>query len=216
MLGNVKDKKSIFDKIDNYFANEKPSNLQMAYVGIACVIGYAVYNYVFPITDGGLKQTISNIEDVKNKINQENLYLSTHSRAALQKSKDQLASKKLAYDNTIYKMSYVDNKLTELSYLLFDDRSWANFVDNISDLAKKYNVDIKEISNKFYDPSNKKITHVAEVDVVSSATSKNMIKFLNAIEESRLVIDVSNIKMNRPKDMIEGSFKIAVWGMKYR
>jgi len=215
MLGKANDKKSLFDRIDDYFAKEKPSTLQMAYIGVMALIGYGVYTFVFPITDESLQNTKANIVSVNQKINQENSYLSTHSMAILNKQKALLSQKEREYDNTIYKMSYVDNKLTELSYLLFDDKSWASFVDNISKLAKKYNIAIKEIGNKFYKPTYKKITHVAEVDVVSSGKTKDMIKFLNAIEESKLVIDVNNIKLDRPDENIEGSFKIAVWGMKY-
>ncbi len=215
MLGNVNKKKSIFDRVDEYFAKEKPSTLQVAYIVVGALIGYAVYTFVYPITDEGLTNTKSQISSVQQKIAQKQNYLATHSIAALNKGKRELKRKEIEYDNTIYKMSYVDNKLTELSYLLFDDKSWANFVDNISELAKKYNVDIQEIGNKFYDPTYKKITHVAEVDVRSSGKTKDMIKFLNAIEESQLVIDVNNIKLDRPDEKIEGSFNIAVWGMKY-
>ena len=215
MLGKANDKKSLFDRIDDYFAKEKPSTLQMAYIGVMALIGYGVYTFVFPITDESLQNTKSNIASVKQNISKEQSYLSTHSVAILNGKKALLAKKEREYDNTIYKMSYVDNKLTELSYLLFDDKSWASFVDNISELAKKYNIEIREIGNKFFDPTYKKITHVAEVDVVSKGDTKDMIKFLNAIEESKLVIDVNNIKLDRPDEKIDGSFKIAVWGMKY-
>jgi len=214
MIGK-KDKHSLLDKVDAYFAKEKPSTLQMAYIGVIALIGYSVYTFVYPVTDEALKNTKSNISSVKQKIATEQNYLSTHTVALLNRGKSELRKKQIEYDNTIYKMAYVDNKLTEISYLLFDDKSWANFVDNISELAKKYNVDIKEIGNKFFDPTLNKITHVAEVDVVSSANTKDMIKFLNAIEESKLVIDVNDIKLDRPDEKIEGSFKIAVWGMKY-
>ncbi len=215
MLGNVNKKQSLFDKIDDYFAKEKPSTLQMAYIGVAALIGYMVYTYVFPVTDEALKMTKSKIQSTTQKLNQEKNYLSTHNAQTLNRARVALKQKKIEYDNTIYKISYVENKLTELSYLLFDDKSWAAFVDNISELAKKYNIDIQEIGNKFYDPTYKKITHVAEVDVVSSGKTKDMLKFLNAIEESQLVIDINDIKLQKPDKMVEGSFKIAVWGMKY-
>ena len=215
MLGNKNDKKGLLDKIDEFFLNKKPSESSLVYAGVVLAIGYGVYSFVYPITDEGLKSTKSSIASATQKISTENSYLSSHSMAMINNSKNKLKHKEVDYDNTLYKMSYVDNKLTELSYLLFDDKSWAGFVDNISELAKKYSVDIKEISNKFYDPTYQKITHVAEVEVVSTANTKNMIKFLNAIEESQLVIDVNNIKLDRPENAIEGSFKIAVWGMKY-
>jgi hypothetical protein len=216
MLTKRKEKKGLFDQIDDFFNSKKPSEASMFLGVIALGIAYGVYQFIFLQTDESLRNTQNQIASVKQKINTEKMYLSTHSIASLNKLKSDLKQKKIAFDDTIYKMSYVDNTLTELSYLLFDDQSWANFVDNISFLAKKYHVDIKEIGNKFYTPTFQKITHVVEVDVKSSAKLKNMVKFLNAIEESQLVVDVNDIIMEKPKEQVEATFKIAVWGMKYQ
>jgi len=215
MLTKRNDKKGLFDQIDDFFNSKKPSEASMFLGVIALGIAYGVYQFIFLETDKSIQDTQTKIGSVKQKINTERNYLNTNSLASLGKLKSDLKQKKIAFDNTIYKMSYVDNTLTELSYLLFDDQSWANFVDNISYLAKKYHVNIEEIGNKFYTPTFQEITHVVEVDVKSNGNLKNMVKFLNAIEESQLVVDVSSISMEKPKDNVEASFKIAVWGMKY-
>ncbi len=216
MLTKKQEKKGLFDQIDDFFNSKKPSEASMFLGVIALGIAYGVYQFIFLETDKSLLNTQNQIGSVKQKINTERNYLNTHSMATLSKLKSDLKQKKIAFDDTIYKMSYVDNTLTELSYLLFDDQSWANFVDNISYLAKKYHVNIEEIGNKFYTPTFQEITHVVEVDVKSNAKLKNMVKFLNAIEESQLVVDVSSITMQQPKENVEASFKIAVWGMKYQ
>jgi Tfp pilus assembly protein PilO len=216
MLTKKSEKKGLFDQIDEFFNSKKPSEATMFMGVIALGIAYGVYQFVFMSTDESLKNTQNQIATVKQKINTEKNYLNTHSVASLNKLKLDLKQKKIAFDDTLYKMSYVDNTLTELSYLLFDDQAWANFVDNISYLAKKYHVNIQEIGNKFYTPTFQKITHVVEVDVKSNAKLKNMVKFLNAIEESPLVVDVNDIKLNKPKENVEGTFRIAVWGMKYQ
>ncbi len=216
MLTKNNDKKGLFDQIDDFFNSKKPSEASMFLGVIALGIAYGVYQFVFLETDKSIQNTQNKITSVKQKINTERNYLNTHSMASLAKLKSNLKQKKIAFDDTIYKMSYVDNTLTELSYLLFDDRSWATFVDNISYLAKKYHVNIEEIGNKFYTPTFQKITHVVEVDVKSNAKLKNMVKFLNAIEESQLVVDVGSILIEKPKENVEATFKIAVWGMKYQ
>ncbi len=216
MLTKKSDKKGLFDQIDDFFNSKKPSEASMFMGVIGLGIAYGVYQFVFLQTDESLKNTQTQIATVKQKINSEKNYLNTHSVAMLSKLKTEVKQKKVAFDDTLYKMSYVDNTLTELSYLLFDDKSWANFVDNISYLAKKYHVNIEEIGNKFYTPTFQKITQVVEVDVKSKANLKNMVKFLNAIEESQLVVDVSNIEMTKPNKDVQANFKIAVWGMKYQ
>ena len=216
MLTKNNDKKGLLDQIDDFFNSKKPSEASMFLGVIALGIAYGVYQFIFLVTDKNLQNRENQIASVKQKVNTERNYLNTHSMASLAKLKSDLKQKKIAFDDTIYKMSYVDNTLTELSYLLFDDQSWANFVDNVSYLAKKYHVNIEEIGNKFYTPTFQEITHVVEVDVKSNAKLKNMVKFLNAIEESQLVVDVGSILIEKPKENVEATFKIAVWGMKYQ
>ncbi len=215
MLINSEDQKNFSTQIDNFVNRQPESSRSLVYFMGLAVAGALVWSFVSPITNKALQETKSSISSVQQKLSKTNSYLASHSDASLRNLKKTIASKERHYDNVIYKISYVDNKLNELNYLLFDDKSWANFVDKISELAKKYSVDIEEISNRFYKPTYQKITHVVEVDVKSKAKLKNMVKFLNAIEESKLVIDVNKISMDKPSDDIDGEFKIAVWGMKY-
>lgn len=207
--------KTTFDKIDAYFAEKKPSEASLLYLGALLFVGFLVYQFIFIETDKNLKATQAKHMAAKKKVADEKQYLSLNTPARLQQLKNAVEKKKGEFDDTIYKISYVDNTLTELSYLLFDDENWASFVDNISYLAKKHKVEIKEIANKFYEPTFQKITHVVEIDVKSRANFNNMVKFLNEIEESQLVIDVNQIEITQPEDKLEGVFKIAVWGMKY-
>ena len=207
--------RTTFDKIDAYFAAKKSSEATLLYFGAMLFVGFLVYQFVFLETDKNIKITESKLSVVKTKVNKQRQYLSINTPARLAQLKKLVEQKHVEYDNTNYKISYVDNTLTELSYLLFDDENWASFVDDISRLAKKYKVEIKEIANKFYEPTFQKITHVVEIDVTSQANFSNMMKFLNEIEESQLVIDVHGIEIEKPEDKLKGVFKIAVWGMKY-
>ena len=207
--------KDLWGQIDDFFYSKKQSEVSMFYFVAALLIGYVIYQFIYLETDKNLRNTERKIMQVKQKINQEKTYLSQNSPQKLASLRNLVKKKHQAFDDTIYKISYVDNTLTELSYLLFDDENWANFVDNIAHLAKKNKVEIKEIGNKFYTPTYQKITHVVEIDVKSRASFTNMMKFINEIEESPLVIDIKEVKMKKPDDKMLSSFKIAVWGMKY-
>ncbi len=215
MLNN-QEKKGFFDQIDDYFASKSSSEVSLILMGCALAIGYVVYTLIFSYTDQTFTNTENSIKSIKQKINKENNYLLANSEAKLLSLRKEVERKNIEFENISYKMSYVDNKLHELSYLLFDDRSWAGFVDNISALAKHYHVDIKSIGNRFFEPTFQKITHVVEVNIHSEAGFQNTVKFLNAIEESQLVIDVSDINMTSSNNKILSQFKIAVWGMKYQ
>ncbi len=207
--------KTTFDKIDAFFGEKKPSEASLLYLGAMLIVGALVYQFLFLETDKNLKITESKLVTAKKKVADASNYLAVNTPSRLNQLKQAVVQKNVEYDNTIYKISYVDNTLTELSYLLFDDENWASFVDNISHLAKKHKVEIKEIANKFYEPTFQKITHVVVIDVKSKGDFTNMVKFLNEIEESQLVIDINQIEITKPDDKLEGMFKIAVWGMKY-
>ncbi len=215
MAISSRENKTITDKIDAYFVDKKSSEASLLYFGAMLCVGFLVYQFIFLETDKNIKITESKFSIVKKKVNEERHYLNSNSPAILQQLQKSVEAKHIEYDDTNYKISYVDNTLTELSYLLFDDENWATFVDNISHLAKKHKVEIKEIANKFYEPTFQKITHVVEVDIKSKGQFSNMVKFLNEIEESQMVIDVHQISITKPEDKLEGIFKIAVWGMKY-
>lgn len=215
MASSNLNKKDIFSQIDAFFYAKKASEVSMFYLIAALLIGYVVYEFVYFQTDKQLTDTENKIVQLKQKRNAERNYLAQNTPQKLASLQKIVKQKKQKFDDTLYKISYVDNTLTELSYLLFDDENWAKFVDNISALAKKYHVEIKEIGNKFYNPTFQKITHVVEIDVVSRAKFTNLMKFINAIEESPLVIDINGIEMQKPDDKLLSSFKIAVWGMKY-
>ena len=85
-------------------------------------------------------------------------------------------------EKTTYTNAYVDNKLKELSYLLFNDENWAKFLHSITQLAQKYSVRIKVIENKINEPSIQKIEQILTLKVDFSGSFANTMKFMNAIE----------------------------------
>ncbi len=215
MENSNNEKKNILEKIDEFFSTKKPSDIKLYFLMTAFVIGFLVYQFVWSETTAMLNKSENSLKSITTKVNTQKNYIAQNSPAMLEKLKRSVEQKKEELDTMIYKISYVDNTLTELSYLLFNDESWAGFVDNVSYLAKRYKVDIKEIGNEFYEPSYQKISQVVMIRIKAYSSPKNMIKFINAIEESNLVVDVNELNITRPSEFVKANFNIAVWGMKY-
>jgi Tfp pilus assembly protein PilO len=208
-------KDGLFKKIDNFFKTRKQSEQNVIYMMVALLIGYMVYQFVFFQTDMRRNQAFNKVSSMQKKVNQKRFYLSRNSPQKLQQMKMLVKNRRKDYDNILYKISYVDNTLNELSYLLFNDENWAKFVDNISYLAKRYGLEIKEITNKFFKPTFQKISQVVTIEVKTKSNYQDMMKFLNKIEESKLVVDVSDMNITKPDNKLSSYFKISVWGMKY-
>ncbi len=211
----VDNKKSFFKEIDNAILQRSPSEQKIIYLMVGLVIAYVVYQFVLPYTTQEREESYTKMINMQNEVNAKKIYLRRNTQARLRQMKADIQKKEEKYEEVLYKISYVDNTLSELSYLLFNNQNWAKFVDNIAYLAKDKGLEIKKISNKFYKPTFQKVSQVVtlEIDTLSNYTS--MMKFLNKLEETKLVVDVSDINITKPKSKLKSFFKISVWGMEY-
>ena len=210
---------TLLDKIDLYFQGKKSSETYLIFAIFFTLIGFMFYSYLFPVTERILNQTMRNSKEVEKKLLDEKAYLASVSRDGdstflIKKVTSDIEKSKLLLQKTTDTNAYVDNKLKELSYLLFNDENWAKFLHSITQLAQKYSVHINVIENKINEPSIQKIEQILTLKVDFSGSFANTMKFMNAIEESELVVDIYELNCTGKKN-IEGQFNIAVWGMKY-
>lgn len=210
---------STFDRIDNYLKDKKSSELSLIFLLLFTFIGFISYSSIFPITDTMLKQSMKEDKSIEAKLRQEISYLNSVSRNGdekfyINKILSDIKMEKVLLEDSVFANSYVDNKLKELSYLLYNDENWAKFLDSITFIAKEYNVNIKLINNQFNEPNFQKIEQVLNISVNFNGDFNNVMKFINILEESELVVDIHKFKLES-SSTIDGNLEIAVWGMKY-
>jgi lipopolysaccharide export LptBFGC system permease protein LptF len=215
----MKNSDNIFEKIDNYFDGKKNSEIALVFFLVFAFIAFISYSYAFPITEQKLKFTKRNLKAMDKKVQGEKNYLRSVTRNGderfyIKKSKKELENLKIVLEKTTYTNAYVDNKLKELSYLLFNNQNWAKFLDSITTLAQKNHVKIKIIENKINEPSLQKIEQILNLKVEFNGNFKNVMKYINSIEESKLVVDIYEMDLKGASG-IDGYINIAVWGMKY-
>lgn len=211
---------TMFDRIDTFFHGKKNSEVSLILLMVFACLGFLSYSYVFPITDKQLKQTTRMTQEMNRKLLDEKSYLASVSRDnnetfLIQKVKHEIDNSKMLLERTVHTNAYVDEKLKELSYLLFNDENWAKFLNSITQLAKNYSIDIKVIENKINEPSIQKIEQILNLKVNFHGNFYNTMKFINAIEESELVVDIYDFNCTAGNKNLEGQLNIAVWGMKY-
>ena len=212
-------KPSTFDKIDNYLKEKKSSELSLVFFMVFVAIGFVIYSSLFPVTEKMLKKTKNSHKSIHSKLNQEKAYLNSVTRNGdknfvIKKMVIEVKKQKQLLEDTKYANAYVDTKLKELSYLLFNDKNWAKFLDSITFIAQKYGIEIALISNSFFEPNLQEIKQVLTVQVNFNGEFKNILKFINELEESELVVDINNLNLES-SDTISATLDIAVWGMKY-
>ncbi|WP_024954629.1 type 4a pilus biogenesis protein PilO [Sulfurospirillum arcachonense] len=207
------------DRIDNYLKEKKSSELSLIFLMVFVTIGFVVYSLLFPVTEKMLKTAQKSHKNMKTKLNQEKSYLNSVTRAGdknfvIKMMTKKIKQQKIILADTKYTNAYVDTKLKELSNILFNDKNWANFLDSIAFVAQEYGVELSLISNEFFEPNLQEIKQVLTVQINFNGEFKNIIKFINKLEESELVVDVHNLEL-QSTDTINGTLDIAVWGMRY-
>jgi len=210
---------NLFEKIDNSLSQKKESELALIFLMIFVFIGFIAYFYLFPITDKKLKQTKRNLISMNKKVQNEKNYLRSVTRHGderfyIKKAANELKSAKVLLEKTTYINTYVDSKLKDLSNILFNNQNWAKFLDSITLLAAKNHVKIKIIENKINEPSLQKIEQILNLKVEFNGKFKNVMNFINQVEESRLVVDIDEMNLKGASG-IDGFINIGVWGMKY-
>ncbi len=209
-------KNNFIDKLDAFLLSKKNSEVMLISLLTFVVIVFAIYYFVFPVSENFLSKYQREYTTTRNSVIKYSSDINSYKSQIPNLQRD-IQTAKNELEITKYTNGYVDTKLKELSYLLFNDKSWASFMDRITFLAKKHNIAIKKISNDFLDEKDQvreKVEQVLNVNVEFNSDFKNLIKFINEIEESQLVVDVSKIDLTSARK-IDGNVSISVWGMLY-
>ena len=214
-------KDNTLTKIDNYFDEKKPSEVTMMLI-VAFFLSVAIAYYaVIPYAQNYYDDSIRENDRITQDLNKVNSYLSTVSQGddrnfMINKKQNELLQQQNKLADAQNMNQYFDNKLKELSYLIFNEQSWADFLDNLAFLANKNNVKITKVINTFKEPNAQKIEQVLDVNISVDGDYRDIVSYINAIEESKLVVDVNNIDINSTNGKLKGNMGIYIWGMKYQ
>lgn len=144
---------TFLNRVDLFFQGKKESEVYLIFAMLFSIIAFISYSYLSPITDTILKRTIRNANEVEKKLRDEQAYLASVSRDGdstflIKRVKSDIENSKILFEKTSNTNLYIDTKLKELSYLLFNNENWAKFLDSITQLAQKHSVRIKVIESK--------------------------------------------------------------------
>ena len=214
-------KDNTLTKIDNYFDEKKPSEVTIMLFAALVLSAVIVYYGIIPYAQDYYDESIRENDRITQDLNKVNSYLSTVSQGddrnfMINKKQNELLQQQNKLADAQNMNQYFDNKLKELSYLIFNEQSWADFLDNLAFLANKNNVKITKIINTFKEPNAQKIEQVLDVNISVDGDYRDIVSYINAIEESKLVVDVNNIDINSTNGKLRGNMGIYIWGMKYQ
>jgi len=207
------------ESIDHYFSAKKESEKWLMIGGIASIIAFAAYSYFIPAAENlfhdsetkknRLTKSIANEETYLNSItvgNDRNYYIKKFDR--------DIQEQNMQISDLNKKISYIDTNLQRLSRMLFNEKSWSIFLHSITESAKANNIDIGSISNNYLNNKGS-FGHVLEIDVGGQGEFKNLVKFMNEIEQNVLVTDIYASHLIGGKRGVNADINISVWGINH-
>lgn len=198
-------------KIDNTIGKKSKKDLYMIYVMIVfAIVGFS-YLTLFDQSKEQFDQEHAKVERLEQKLNIDNQYLSVNTELKIAQLDKEIISLKEQYTQYKDYNEYIKHQIEKISSLFYDEQTWGEYIDSISENAKKYDVKILNFSNK-YATSSTTFGHVLDINVKIEGPYINTLKFINSIEQSFLVVDLHDLSI-KSEDKLYSDLNISVWGI---
>jgi len=212
---------NILESLDAYFGNKGQSEKWIMILIVAGTAGYVAYSIFFDSALSMYNQSVLRQKSISKKIFNEKTYLKSITKKGdreyrVKQYNKEIATKKLTVIAYNKKLDTVKSNLSKLSDMLFNKKSWSLFLDSITRRADANEVQINLLANK-YVANNGSFGHVLEVEIKCESEFKNIINFLNDLEQNTLVTDIYSSKtyIDENSTKIYSDVKISVWGVNH-
>ncbi|MBD3823023.1 MAG: hypothetical protein IE916_00745 [Epsilonproteobacteria bacterium] len=199
--------------IDAYFKEKSQKDTYMIYVMTFGVIFSFAYLLFWDSSFEAFEQKNSEIRTLSEKISMDNLYMQHNPESKIVKLDQEIQETQKALVDFKDKNRYIKSKIEAISFLIYDERTWGEYLDSISNNAREYKVKVNEFSNTLVEHQNS-FGHVLDLSVKTTGGYLNTLKFINALEQSNLVVDIHTMNISA-KDELETDLNISVWGITY-
>jgi len=200
-------------KIDSVFKEKSQKDIYMTYIMVVVLVFSFAYLLFWDSSFDNFEKTRANVEVLSNKINNDKRYLQVNPESIISRLDSEIINLNKEVVEKKDTNAYIKSKIETISSLIYDERTWGEYLDSISTNAQKYNMKINEFSNKYASNDNS-FGHVLDITLSSSGNYKNTLLFINSLEQSDLVVDIHNLTITADKKLIS-DLNISVWGITY-
>ncbi len=215
-------KKSSLDQLDQWFASKGNNANNYFYIALLFV-GVVAYFILSGYADPYLEESETNLSTATTKLEgaqrEYNEFFGGDPDAFVNNKRNILNGARTNLKNINDERGYLDGKLKEISKLTYNEKNWAKFMDSLSTIAENNNIKIYAIHSDRREPSIKQIFQpeaLLDIDVKFEGAFSNVLRYINLIEQSEMIVDVNKMDINATKNgKIGGSIGISIWGVNY-
>ncbi len=200
-------------KIDSALKNKTQKEHYMTYIMVGAGIFAFSYVLFWNSSFESFTTTRQNVSQLENKIAIDKRFLQQNPTSKITQLDKEIHN--IDQEITVNKdtNAYIKSKIETISALIYDERSWGEYLDSIATNAQKYHIKLLNLTNE-YAKVNSAFGHILDISVSSEGNFQNTLKFINSLEQSDLVVDIHNFKIDT-NTSLESDLNISVWGITY-
>ena len=199
-------------KIDSSLKEKSEKDKKLTYIMVAAVI----FGFAYLFWDSSANDFMAvrkEITSIQKKIDADKSYLTINPQSVVVALDNDIKKNQALMVDYKDKNNYIKHKIETISALIYDERTWGNYINSIANDAKNYNIKILEFSNNYVE-NNESFGHMLDLNITLSGNYKNTLKFINSLEQSDLVVDIHNLNI-KAQDKLKTNLELSVWGITY-
>lgn len=201
-------------RIDNFFKEKPKKDIYMIYIMVAAISFALAYSFYDTSLNkfNTIKERVDNIEA---KINADKLYMQINTQEAVAKLYQDIKNLEKEQSAWQNKNIYIKNKIDAISSLIYNEKTWGEYLNSISLNAKKHDMKVIDFKNTYSKKGEASFGHVLDISLKVRGDYLNTLNFINSLEQSSLVVDIHDFSI-KAQDTLNTDLNISVWGINYR
>ncbi len=197
--------------LDQSLATKSDRDKMMLFIMIFASLVAFSYLLLWESSEASFKVSHEKALAVENNLNADKQYLSANPPEKITQIEQETVEIERQHGLYVQYNTYIKEKLEQISSLYYDEKVWGAYLDSISRYARDYKVKLTKFGNTLQ-TDNSSFGHVLDITISSEAPYKNTLKFINALEQSYLVVDLHNFRINAD-EKLKSDLNISVWGI---
>lgn len=197
--------------LDQSLGQKSERDKMMMFVMIFTALFAISYLFFWESSEASFKASHEKALKVENDLNMDKQYLAANPPEKITQIEQETVAIQHQHDLYVQYNAYIKEQLEQISSLYYDEKVWGAYLDSVSRFARAYNVKLAQFGNTLQ-TNNSAFGHVLDIAISSEGPYKNTLKFINALEQSYLVVDLHDFNLTA-EEKLKGDLKISVWGI---
>lgn len=197
--------------IDQALSLKSERDKMMMFIMIFASLSAFSYLLFWESSEASFKASHEKAIEMESALTNDKNYLEANPVERIAQIEQETVAIQMEEQHYIQYNAYIKDQLEQISSLYYDEKVWGAYLDSVSKYARAYNVKLLAFGNTLT-TDNSAFGHVLDINIKAEGPYKNTLKFINALEQSYLVVDLHDMNMTEEKKLTS-DLNISVWGI---